>query len=78
MKQNNYGVILMARKGPLNPNAAKALEEMKLEIANEIGLGDGFNNLDPVENIFTAGTVGGHMTRNMVKMGQEELLKKKK
>ncbi len=68
---------LLTRKGPLNPNAVKALEEMKLEIANEMGLGDGFNNLDPVENIFTAGAVGGQMTRNMVKMGQEELLKEK-
>lgn len=69
---------MMARKGPLDPNAAKALQEMKLEIANEMGLGDGFNDLSPVENIFTAGTVGGQMTKNLVEMGLEELVKKRK
>lgn len=67
----------MARK-PLNPNAAKALEEMKLEIAKEMGLTDNLNNnLNPIENIFTAGPVGGMMTRNLVEMGQKQLINKK-
>ena len=67
----------MARK-PLNPNAAKALEEMKLEIAKEVGLADNLNNnLNPIENIFTAGPVGGMMTRNLVEMGQKQLINKK-
>lgn len=66
----------MAR-GPLNPNAAKALEEMKLEIANEMGLTNDLNNLNPIENIFTAGPVGGRMTRNLVEMAQKQLINKK-
>lgn len=67
----------MARK-PLNPNAAKALEEMKLEISKEMGLADNLkNNLDPIDNIFTAGPVGGMMTRNLVEMGEKQLINKK-
>lgn len=59
---------------PMNSNAVKALEQMKLEIANEMGLADSLNNLDPIENIFTAGPVGGMMTRNLVAMGQKKLM----
>ncbi len=66
----------MARR-PLNPNAAKALEEMKIEIANELGLANNLNNLNPIENIFTAGPVGGMMTRNLVEMAQKQLINKK-
>lgn len=67
----------MARK-PLNPNAAKALEEMKLEISKEMGLADNLkNNLDPIDNIFTAGPVGGMMTRSLVEMGEKQLINKK-
>ncbi|WP_352420791.1 small, acid-soluble spore protein, alpha/beta type [Proteiniborus sp.] len=65
----------MARK-PLNPNAAKALEEMKLEIANEMGLINDLNNMNPINNIFTAGPVGGMMTRNLVEIGQKQLINK--
>ena len=68
----------MTTSRPINRNAIKALEDMKLEIANELGIGSKLDDLDPVENIFTAGTVGGLMTRKMVRMGQEELLKKYK
>ena len=64
-------------KRSLNPNAAKALEEMKMEIANEIGLSNSQTNYNQFNNIFTAGTVGGLMTRNLVKMGEEELINKK-
>ncbi len=47
--------------GPLDPNAVKALKEMKLEIAQELGLPKDFmnNNPNPATNIFTAGPVGG-------------------
>lgn len=67
-------MIRLAKKRPINPNAAKALEEMKLEIANELGLGDKVNNSDSVENIFTAGNVGGQMTRKLVEMGEKEFM----
>lgn len=65
---------------PMDPNALKALEEMKMEVANEQGISDTFTNtneLDPVTNIFTAGLVGGLMTRKLVEMGQRELMNKK-
>ena len=64
-------------KEPLDPNAIKALNEMKLEIANELGICDIFdrkNKLDSVTNIFTAGPVGGLMTRRLVEMGEKELI----
>ncbi|WMM24795.1 alpha/beta-type small acid-soluble spore protein [Tissierella sp. MB52-C2] len=63
-------------KTPLNSNAVKALEEMKMEIANEMGLSNNLSNLNPVENIFTAGPVGGMMTRKLVEMGQKQLIDK--
>lgn len=64
-------------KGPLDSNAIKALNEMKLEIANELGMPEAFmnkKNTDSVNNIFTAGRVGGIMTRKLVEMGEEELM----
>ncbi|MBU5440161.1 alpha/beta-type small acid-soluble spore protein [Tissierella sp. MSJ-40] len=61
-------------KSPLNPNARKALDEMKIEIANELGLPDTLSNDNPVDNIFTAGPVGGVMTRKLVEMGEKQLI----
>ncbi|MBU5311323.1 alpha/beta-type small acid-soluble spore protein [Tissierella carlieri] len=49
---------------------------MKMEIANEMGLSNNLSNLDPIENIFTAGTVGGMMTKKLVEMGQKQLIDK--
>lgn len=67
-------------KRPMDSNALKALKEMKMEMANELGVSDTFTNnteLDPVTNIFTAGPVGGIMTRKLVEMGEKELIDKK-
>ena len=64
-------------KKPLDPNAIKALNEMKMEIARELGVTDTFLNnseIDPVNNIFTAGPVGGLMTRRLVEMGEKDLI----
>ena len=64
-------------KKPLDPNAIRALNEMKMEIAKELGVTDTFLNnqeIDPVNNIFTAGPVGGLMTRKLVEMGEKELI----
>lgn len=61
-------------KSPLNPNARKALDEMKIEIANELGLPNTLSNDNPVDNIFTAGPVGGVMTRKLVEMGEKQLI----
>ena len=56
-----------------DPNAAKALEELKLEIANDLGLSANLNKNNPAENIFIAGPVGGLMTRRLVEMGERKL-----
>ena len=64
-------------KKPLDPNAIRALNEMKMEIAKELGVTDTFldnKEMDPVNNIFTAGPVGGLMTRRLVEMGEKELI----
>lgn len=61
-------------KTPLDPNARRALDEMKLEIANELGVSNNLKNINPINNIFTAGPVGGMMTKKLVEMGQKELI----
>lgn len=55
------------------PEARQALNQMKLEIANELGLQNYENidkgNLSSREN----GYVGGNMTRQLVKLAQDQL-----
>ncbi len=50
-----------------NPNARRALEEMKMEIADELN-----------SKLTYAGQVGGTMTKRLVEMGERQLLKGKK
>lgn len=52
-------MIFLARK-PVNENAMKALAEMKLEIANELGY-------DP-----SKGNAAGGMTKNLAKIGEKQ------
>ena len=61
-----------------NPNAKSALNQMKLEIANELGISS--NNMDGTkhsayENGVLGGRVGGLMSKRLVEMGQEQLIK---
>lgn len=61
----------------LDPNARKGLNEMKMEIAQELGVQNNLNNnADPINNIFTAGPVGGLMTRKLVEIGEKQLINK--
>lgn len=55
-------MIIIANK-PLNPNAKTALDEMKLEIANELN-----------STLIVTGKVGGTMTRRLVEMGEKQLI----
>ncbi len=69
-------------KKTANPNAIKALNEMKYEIANELGIGDYISSdekdLSSGENVFYGGYVGGAMTKKLVEMGEKELINKHK
>lgn len=46
-----------------NDNARKALDDMKLEIANELNI-----------TLTNVGKVGGTMTKRLVEMGQRQLV----
>lgn len=67
----------MANK-PLVNNAKEALNQMKLEMAGELGIPnnhvDGANQT-AYENGLMAGSIGAMMTKKLVKMGEEQLLR---
>ena len=50
------------------PGAKQAIEQMKYEIANELGV-----NLGPDATARQNGSVGGEMTRRLVSMAQSSL-----
>ncbi len=62
----------MANK-PADPNAKAALNQMKLEIASELGMSNyqqiDKGNLTAREN----GYVGGYMTKKLVEMAEQQM-----
>lgn len=63
---------------PANPNAKKALNQMKLEIASEVGVPT--SNIEGAENTayengVIGGRVGGQMSKRLVEMGEEALIR---
>ena len=50
------------------PGAKQAIERMKYEIANEFGV-----NLGPDTTSRANGSVGGEITKRLVKMGEQHL-----
>lgn len=54
-------VIIMTMKP--NENAREALDQMKMEIANELNI-----------KLTNVGKVGGTMTKRLVEMGQRQLI----
>ena len=50
------------------PGAQNAFDQMKYEIANEFGV-----NLGPDTTARANGSVGGEITKRLVKMGQEQM-----
>ena len=52
------------------PGAQNAIDQMKYEIANEFGV-----NLGPDATSRANGSVGGEITKRLVEMGQQALLK---
>lgn len=65
-KNNNNNKILV-------PEARQALDQMKLEIASELGLSN-YNSIDK-GNLPSRqnGYVGGYMTKKLVEMAQQNL-----
>ncbi len=63
----------------VNPNAREALNQMKLEIAGELGIQntnieDG-GNITSYENGKKGGDLGGLMSKQLVKLGEQELVR---
>ena len=50
------------------PQAKQAIDQMKYEIANEFGV-----NLGPDATARANGSVGGEITKRLVKMGESQL-----
>jgi len=61
MTSNNNNRIVV-------PGAKQAIEQMKYEIANELGV-----NLGPDATSRANGSVGGEITKRLVQMGQQQL-----
>ena len=59
--QNNNSKMLV-------PGAKQAIERMKYEIANEFGV-----NLGPDATSRANGSVGGEITKRLVKLGQNQI-----
>lgn len=67
------------KKNTVDANAKIALNQMKIEIANELGVANSFKDnkgkLSSGQNVFMGGYVGGHMTKRLVNMAEKQLLK---
>lgn len=61
---------------PIDPNAKQALNNLKMEIANEIQ--DNSNILNDgniIDSIGISARVGGQMSKKLVELGEKELLR---
>ena len=61
----------------VNPNAREALNQMKMEIANELGMDveTSGGNKTSYANGKQGGNLGGLMSKTLVNMGKEELIR---
>lgn len=55
------------------PSSKKAIEKMKYEIASELGIKIGADTSSRLN-----GTVGGEMTKRLVRIGEEQLARKQR
>lgn len=63
------------RKDRPDPNAKKALEELKLELATELGITDAFNNKSkPISNVYMSSRAGSIMTNKILEAEEKKLL----
>jgi hypothetical protein len=70
--ENKRGVTIMASNKALVPEAKKALEQFKMEAANEVGvtLNQGYNG-DLTSR--QAGSIGGQMVKKMIQSYETSL-----
>lgn len=64
---------MASTSNPVKPNAKNGLNNMKTEIANELGISN-YDSMD--KGNLTArqnGYVGGYMTRRLVEMAEQQL-----
>ena len=64
---------MASNNNPVKPNAKNGLNNMKFEIANELGLSN-YSSID--KGNLTArqnGYVGGYMTKKLVEMAEQQL-----
>ncbi len=64
---------MASNNNPVKPNAKNGLNNMKTEIANELGI-SGYDTMD--KGNLTArqnGYVGGYMTKRLVEMAEQQL-----
>lgn len=65
-------------RNPIDPNAKIALNNLKYEIARELGINGSptveNTGLSPGADIFMAGHVGGQMTKRLVAMAERQLI----
>lgn len=61
----------------VNPNAREALNKMKMEIANELGMESHVSegNKTSYDCDKKGGDLGGLMSKTLVEMGKEELIR---
>ncbi|HHU18555.1 MAG: small, acid-soluble spore protein, alpha/beta type [Anaerovoracaceae bacterium] len=64
---------MVSNNNPVKPQAKNGLNNMKIEIANELGI-SGYDTMD--KGNLTArqnGYVGGYMTKRLVEMAEQQL-----
>lgn len=61
----------------VNPNAREALNKMKMEIANELGMESHVSEGNKTSYDYgkKGGDLGGLMSKTLVEMGKEELIR---
>lgn len=68
-------------KGPIDSNAKQALNQLKLEIANELGINNlkknYKGNVSSRENGYIGGEIGGRMTKKLIEEAEKQLINKK-
>lgn len=61
------------RNTPIYPQAVRALDQFKYEVAKELGIQPPADGYWGVMTTRDTGTIGGHMTRKLVALAEQQL-----